>query len=383
MPVDPLAAFSPLRPGELARDLALGTSADGRPAWAGLARVIRVAAGRWGACRRLELKRHALDLCGAAGFAQDAAEERAEEALDLLVELRELEEASVAAASPEEREKELGGLEEETPQAPRERPAAAGRYLIPALPRLVDCGSMGFLLGPTDELLPRVGRAGAAEGPASVVRWVGSAELPADLRAEHGIGHWTLSDWVGAPEHNRWQRRWATRLDPAQEAPVIGELPELWRLIDQALDELGMPVSDDAGFRVLAGRPGDLFGRPDAPGRWVSAGQAPDGRWCAARRGYSDHHWQSGVVELQGGKLRRWLDLYDSDELWWAHLSRAARLGAPERFRVEGDEIRLATALPRQLRRLGALGRRERWRWSSPAQTAIVEVLEGAGLRAR
>lgn len=310
----------------------------------------------------------------------EAAEQRVDDVLDLLVELRDLEEASVFAAPPlEPAEVEVDGDEEgDSVASPRSAPA--GRYLVPALPRLVDCGALALVSGPIDAPHVELGDHRAEDGPESVARWTTLTVVAEDERAARGIGLWSLRDWLGPPEHQRCQRRWATRLDPEREAPALGPLPELWRLVDAALDRLSMPVTDDAGFWVLAGRPGARFGRPGAPGRWVAADQAPDGRWCAVREGYREGHWRAGAVEVRGGAITTWLDLYDWDELCWAHLSRAARTGPREIFSREGDELRLTTPLPRQLRRLGALGSRQGWRWRSVATDAVARELQANGL---
>jgi hypothetical protein len=100
----------------------------------------------------------------------------------------------------------------------------------------------------------------------------------------------------------------------------------------------------------VTGEPGPFFGRhntTDPEGRWAPT--APDGVWCAFRRGYGESHWHPAIIAVHNQE-RRALDLYDHDEWRWALLARGRRFGADEFIPTSNGRVRLSFPAPRQIR---------------------------------
>ncbi len=174
--------------------------------------------------------------------------------------------------------------------------------------------------------------------------YVPSDDDAAQLNAA-GIREVSIDEWlspVGYLQHVSRRLRRPVRSDSVS-------LEKFWDILMDWFVTDGMPISSDAEFRVLSGKPGQFFGRyhsPEVEGRWTET--FSDGTWCAVRRGYGEKHWHPMLLEVNGTRHRA-LDLYDLDEWNWALLARGKKLGADEVVLNSEDGIRLTFPLPKQL----------------------------------
>lgn len=218
-------------------------------------------------------------------------------------------------------------------------------YLAPASPRWLVVGDcVAAFLGVAE---PPAGLARLERGSDEVVRRIRvDADEDAATLEIAGVREVSLEEWLtplGYLRHAARRLRRPVRSDKLQ-------LRGFWSLLEQVLIEDGLPLGPDAETRILAGEPGEFFGRHDSPepqGRWTV--NPPDGLWCGYRRGYGDAHWHPCMVAV-AEEERRALDLYDADEWRWALLARGRHRAADEIVRNEGALVQLTFPPPAQLR---------------------------------
>lgn len=246
-------------------------------------------------------------------------------------------------------------------------------YLAPIAPRWIPVGDgVSAYLG-VSEPPPEISLIHSDHG--DIVRrfWLDADEDAAALELV-GVKVMSLAEWLVPPGYLRHASRRMRR--PARNDAV--SLGGFWDLLEHELVENGLTLSADAEVRILAGNPGEFFGRHDSSnpeGRWTT--DQVDGLWCAYRRGYGDVHWHPCIVAVSGNE-RRALDLYDADEWRWAVLARGRKLGAEEIVRTEGLKIQLTFPAPGQLRAaMNLLGSPSgAWAWTvSPGSPDLWSLL--------
>ena len=161
-----------------------------------------------------------------------------------------------------------------------------------------------------------------------------------------GVREVLMAEWLSPVNYLRHATR---RLRSPARSDIV-TLASFWDLLEAAVAEEGLPLSADAEVRAVTGEPGQFFGCYNAiapEGRWTTV--APDGVWCAFRRGYGEKHWHPTIIAVDGEE-RRALDLYDQDEWRWALLARGRRLGLDEVILTEDESVRLTFPAPAQLR---------------------------------
>ena len=320
---------------------------DGEISRRALARLMRTPLERWGLSPRSAVLRHVrdqLEACGKRGLASTMVTE----VLDGLVRIEDCVEVGV-------------GQE---------------RYIAPALPRWVPTvEGAGALLGgatvPADieELSSASGR--------DLVRRI-RIQDDNDLAALHmsGIRETSMGEWLRPFGYLRYAARRKGHVIRGDEV----SLSQFWELLETTLADDGLPLSDEAVVRTVTGEPGTYFGRYSSDvceGRWSDS--APNGVWCAYRRGYGGSHWHPIIMSVSGD-ARRGLDLFDADEWRWALLGRARRTGLHEHVERLNGVSRLSFPLPGQLAAaMDILGPRlEPWSWAteSVASDPWSELLE-------
>lgn len=218
-------------------------------------------------------------------------------------------------------------------------------YIAPAAPRWMRIGEAEGVYLTAAALPPGVPLA-AGGGARDIARRI-------DLSAEEALAQLDtasvreveLSELLSPLHYLRHASRRLGR--PARSDQVT--LGVFWDLLRGELERNGAPLGDEAELRVLAGVPGAFFGshkKQELEGRW--AADAPDGVWCAYRRGYGDAHWHPVILEVRGG-ARRVHDLFDEDEWRWAVLARGRSVGSDEQLIVQADSLRLRFNAPSQL----------------------------------
>ena len=312
----------------------------------GLAALLRAPLERWGLSSRAAILRYAREQLEAAGL-QDRASSHLNDVLDQLVRLGECAEVGV-------------GYE---------------RYIAPALARWIRIGQgTGALIGAAPvpkEIVELPGAHGS-----DVVRRI-CVHDDDHLAALHiaGVREISLEEWLrpfGYLRHAVRRKGSMLRSDEVW-------LSRFWEVLDTTLADEGLPLGNDADVRAVIGNPGTFFGRHYAElceGRWSDS--APDGIWCACRRGYSEVHWHPIIVRVNGGE-RRALDLFDWDEWRWALLGRARWIGVDEQVQRLDGEVRLTFQAPDQfVAAMDLLGpRRATWSWAvSPAAPDPWALLE-------
>lgn len=333
-----------ITPGELRERLGLGGPYDDAPSLAGLAGLARLAVARWRTAPRREVLRYLREQVGACGWDPAIQRERIHQAVAELVSLKEVEQI------------ELEGQ----------------WHLLPGLPRVVRVGDLAFLCGCAEVAPDGLQRPDGVVLPPSILRWVDldDAGTRAALTDAEEVD---LEDWVGEPavlDHLR--RREAEGYTPAA----------LWRYLEGRFEQVAGPVGDPSGYRVICGAPGGFFGKARGQdGRWRGGVGAPDGLWCGARVGYGDEATVPALVEVREGRPTRAMDLFDWDEHQWLVFGRGEATGQPELILVEGQEMRVTTPLPGQLRSvLGVLAEQHRpWRFRTPTSgvaTAATRLLD-------
>lgn len=300
-----------------------------------IARSMRDAMRRWGLCPKRALLKHARDQLRAGDVPTDTVPQ----VLERLVALGECAEVAVGHEA----------------------------YVVPTEPRwIASGGSLAVLLGPVD-IPPELGGLETLEPTDVATRvQVGSEEQAAMLEVS-GARQVSLSEWLHPPGYLRHVVR---RSDNAVRVDRF-DLVTFWGHLTAAVALEGLQVDPDAEIRFLVGVPGGFFGRHSAAtleGRWQNS--APDGVWCAYRRGHGDAHWLPTLVSIDGDD-RRILDLFDDDEWRWALLARSRAVGPDEVIRRSGDEVQVTWPLPRQLRAamdiIGVPSGSRRWRVAADA----------------
>jgi hypothetical protein len=256
----------------------------------------------------------------AAGFDEEASREEVRNALDGLLDIRDL--ASVR----------LDGK----------------LSLVMALATLVRVGTERYVL-----LGAQAQETGKASGPL-LARHILSADVGGHVQ--------DFAEWLGPIGYRRHLQR---RTKDRQE----GALRELWSVLCSTLRHEGLPI-DPAKVRAVVAPPGTAngyFGRynePTVSGRWST--DVPHGQWCAVRPGRNPNEWHPVLVGITGNDVRA-LDLFDWDEWNWTLVARGLVLGAPERERWDGATLTFEHPVPdqfiRALRLLGGPGART-WTWS-------------------
>ena len=248
-------------------------------------------------------------------------------------------------------------------------------YLAPAESRWLRVGeASGVLLaisGPPEGVL----RAQTRGGRDIVQRiQINSDDDVARLQLA-GVREISIEEWlmpIGYLEHTTRRLRRSARSDAVT-------LESFWSLLEDSLANEGLPLSEDADVRVVAGEPGGFFGNHSAlepEGRWSS--EIPEGTWCGIRRGYGEEHWHPMIVSV-AGQQRRALDLFDMEEWRWALLARGRSCGSEEAVLASSGSVRLTFPAPRRLRAaMDLVGTREAaWNWSvragAPDVWALVE----------
>lgn len=294
--------------------------------------LIRHALRRWGLCPRRAVLSHARDQLRAAKIEDTACVSRV---LDRLVALRECDLAQV-------------GHEQ---------------YVVPGEPRWLQVGEeVGAYLGVAD--LPEGIAVRTAQSADLVQRIRVGSDDDAALLQVAGVREVSLAEWLSPLGYLRHVAR---RLRQPVRSDAF-TLAGFWDLLEAALASEGMPVSSDAEVRVVTGPPGQFFGRHDASepeGRWTL--QAPDGMWCASRRGHGDAQWHPVVLAVSG-ESRRALDLFDLDEWRWALLARGRRYGTEEEVQRVAEQVKLTFPGPWQLcAGMDLLGEQTgAWTWQLP-----------------
>ena len=320
-----------------AREAGLVTH-DGEVSEHGLAELLRAPLARWGLSPRVAVLRHARGQLEAAGLLERASD-LAGKVLERMLQLGECAEVGI-------------GHE---------------RYLAPAAPRWIRTGEESAALlsvAPTPEGIVEFC---PENGGTDIVRRVqvrGEEDLAALRMA--GVREISFEEWLqpyGYLPHAMRRRGCPVRSDEFS-------LFRFWELLVTEATRHGLPLGGEGEVRVAAGEPGGYFGQynaPDCEGRWSNV--APDGVWCAYRRGYGTAHWIPTIVVVDGGQ-RRTLDLYDGDEWRWALLARGRSSGTDERVERTDAEVRVSFPAPYQLvTAMDILGpQRGAWSWEvSPA----------------
>ncbi len=321
-----------IRRDALARETGL-ISDDGEVSERGLADLLRLPLSRWGLAPRSAVLRHARLQLEAAGL-RDQASSLLPKVLERLVKLRECEDVSI-------------GHE---------------RYIAPAPSSWIRTGDGSATLlsvGPVPAGIVERGLGGKGQDIVRRIRLRSDDEL-AVLRMAN-VRETTMDEWLKPHGYLLHGIRRAQRLMCSDELSIS----RFWELVVSATREHGIPLGGDAEVRSVVGKPGDYFGRYDTErceGRWSEV--APDGVWCAYRRGYGQGHWHPITLEVDGGQ-RRAMDLHDHDEWRWALLARGRCMGAEERVEQGDHRVQLSFRAPDQLiTAMDILGpRRSGWSW--------------------
>ena len=303
--------------------------AEGRPSYRAIANLLRAPLRRWGLSQKRTVLDHARTELRAGGV-EDVSD--IPHVLQRLIQLGECDDLYIGHEP----------------------------YLAPAAPRWIPAGdSVSAYLGVT---VPPEGISLLDSDHRDIVRRirVDTDEEAAVLKIA-GVQEVLLAEWLVPPGYLRHASRRMRK--PARSDKV--SLAGFWELMERALTEEGLPLSDDADVRILGGRPGEFFGRHDSvqlEGRWTT--EPGEGLWCAYRRGYGDTQWHPCVIAVAGDG-RRALDLYDEDEWRWAVLARGRCVGTEEVVRADGLQVRLTFPAPSQVRAaMDILGRQSgAWTW--------------------
>jgi hypothetical protein len=319
---------------QLANDLGY-TDADGKPSERAIAQFMRDALGRWGLCSKRALLKHAREQLRAGDVSTDSVPN----VLERLVALGECAAVTVGHEA----------------------------YVAPAEPRwIASGGGLAVLLG---SITVPVGmpRFATLDQLDVAVRVHLAGEEEAATLGARGARQVSLAEWIhplGFLRHAARRAGNAVRGDQC-------DLAAFWGRLADAISVEGLQSEPGAEIRVVVGEPGGFFGRHTAvttEGRWRD--DAPDGVWCAYRRGHGDGHWLPTLISVDGDE-RRSLDLFDNDEWKWALLARSHAVGPVEVCRWSGGEAVVTWPLPAQLRAamdiVGVPAGRWRWRVAEDA----------------
>jgi hypothetical protein len=300
-----------------------------------VARSMRDAMRRWGLCPKRALLKHARDQLRAGDVPTDTVPQ----VLERLVALGECAEVAIGHET----------------------------YIAPAEPRwIASGGGLAVTLGPVD-VPPEIARVEPLEPTDVALRVQVISEEQAAMLEARGTRQVSLREWLHPPGYLRHVAR---RSDEAVRIDRF-DLVRFWGHLTTAVAQEGLQVDRDAEIRFLLGAPGGFFGRHAAAtleGRWQDS--APDGIWCAYRRGHGEAHWLPTLVSVDGDD-RRAFDLFDDDEWRWALLARSRAIGPEDVIRRSGDEVQVTWPLPRQLSAamdiVGVPSGRWRWRVAADA----------------
>lgn len=300
-----------------------------------VAQSMRDAIRRWGLCPKRALLKHARDQLRAGDVPTDIVPQ----VLERLVALGDCAEVAIGHET----------------------------YIAPTEPCwIASGGGLAVMLGPVD-VPTEIARLEPIEPTDVVLRVQVVSDAQAALLEARGARQVSLREWLHPPGYLRYVAR---RSDDAVRIDRF-DLVTFWRHLTAAVSEEGLLVDRDAEIRFLVGAPGGFFGRHAAAtleGRWQDS--APDGIWCAYRRGHGEAHWLPTLVSVDGDDWRAF-DLFDEDEWRWALLARSRAIGAEEVIRRFGDEVQVTWPLPRQLRAaldiVGAPSGSWRWRVAADA----------------
>jgi hypothetical protein len=365
---------SPLTVEELREELGLTPMDDGAPSHAALARLLRLAIARWSPTSRSELYRWLGDLVTLAELDwPDQVKPRAEETLDQLIRLGDVEAVSIG-----EREDDHDDAPPDEDAPALSRPPRRGLNLLATPPRALRLGGRVLLCGCAEMNDAQLDAATLPPEPglAGVLRW-----FAPDAPALRGLPQVSAEEWLGYPDHRRCIDRPGRRADDdphGANGRQKLDLGALWALLQREVQAQAAHAVEGE-LRVLAGRPGEFFSSATrGDGRWRPLTKAvPPGAYCGARpakgRG-TQERWRPILIDLLDDRRARILDLYDWDELAWAQLSRGVATGAPEQVWLREGVIKAQVSLPHQLQRLMALGDGDRWR-SRPPPEALEAIL--------
>lgn len=306
---------------------------DGEISQRGLADLIRVPLSRWGLSRRSSVLRHARDHLDVAGL-RDNASELLTKVLGQLMRLGECAEIRIGHQ----------------------------RYIAPAPPRWIQTGEGSAALLSVATIPEGIEELRSDDSGNDIVRRI-QVQTDTDLATLRmaGVRQASLDEWLVPHGYLDHGRRRAGRLIRSDEL----SLSRFWELLVSAAGKHGLHLDDDAQIRAVVREPGGYFGKYNSDtceGRWSEV--APDGVWCAYRRGYGPRHWLPIIVVVDGCR-RRAMDLYDGDEWRWALIARGRNTGMEERVERREDRIGTSFPAPDQLvTAMDILGpRRGAWSW--------------------
>jgi hypothetical protein len=252
-----------------------GAGGDANPR--AIARSMRDAMRRWGLCPKRALLKHARDQLRAG----DVPTVTVPQVLERLIALGECAEVAIGHET----------------------------FIAPAEPRWIASGAnLAVMLGPVD-VPPEIAWVEPLEPTDVSLRVQVVGEEQAAVLEARGARQISLAEWLHPPGYVRHVAR---RSDDAVRIDRF-DLVTFWGHLTAAVAEEGLQVDRDAEIRLLAGAPGGFFGRHAAAtleGRWQDS--APDGIWCAYRRGHGEAQWLPTLVSVDGDD-RRAFDLFDED----------------------------------------------------------------------
>jgi len=297
---------------QLASDLSL-TDANGQISQYTVADLLRTPLARWGLSPKRTVLKHVRDQLRACGIEEMSTVPKV---LKRLIGLGECVEVYV-------------GHEQ---------------YLAPAEPRWISVGNgTGAYLGVAD--LPEGVTRTLTEEPHDIVQRIQVEDEETTLLHVAGVREESLHDWLSPIDYLRYANQRLQK--PVKSDDLL--LGDFWDILETALTDEGLSLSDEAEVRIVTGAPGQFFGRyalPQPNGRWTEV--APDGVWCAYRRGYGETHWHPTLISVDGQE-RRALDLYDHDEWKWALLARGRKFNSEEVLHTEPTRVQLTFPAPDQL----------------------------------
>jgi hypothetical protein len=182
----------------------------------------------------------------------------------------------------------------------------------------------------------------------------------------------TIGEWIGRGAWNEHRVRRGNQ-------SVDTSIRSFWECLLANLESSEAVGSEDGSFRLLAGIPGERFGRHNSTyprGRWTTSMEHPDGHYLASYRARNDNDWRYLLVTLRQLRVVRALTLENSDEFQWALLARGVAQNQPEKLVVDGCDVRLTFPPPRHLRSLlNLLGIHESgWNWQLASPIPIEQL---------
>ena len=170
----------------------------------------------------------------------------------------------------------------------------------------------------------------------------------------------SLRDWLGDPEWNQYLR---------ESSPENGvSLIEFWEIQKTRLFESSLTADNENATTFVCSGKGKYFGsfRTEQPsGRWQAVGDASDGLFVGARKGFNDSDWRYFLCETQDQRIRSVVGLESYNELSWTLMAKGISSGSAEVWNVEDQHVSFTFPPPKQLARLcDLLGvRTDAWKW--------------------